>query len=78
MRRLTLAEVEALPDGTRVYVKWSGGNGPFWYVIRDDKWGGKTINSEYRNLPSVVVDSVSNTTCIGLKEPSTTVDIEDE
>jgi hypothetical protein len=30
-RLLTQQEVDALPDGTRVFVKWSGGNGPHLY-----------------------------------------------
>ncbi len=31
---LTQAEVDALPDGTRIVVTWSGGNGPHEYVLR--------------------------------------------
>lgn len=76
MKRLTQAEVEALPVGTRVHVKWSGGNGPYWYVIRADKWGHRTINFENRGR-SVLVDSVSNA-YIGPKAPWTTVEVEDE
>lgn len=30
---LTQDEVDALPDGSRVEVIWSGGNGPYKYVI---------------------------------------------
>lgn len=33
-RALTQAEVDALPDGTRILVTWSGGNGPHEYVVR--------------------------------------------
>lgn len=32
---LTQAEVNHLPQGTRVRITWSGGNGPHEYVIRD-------------------------------------------
>ena len=31
---LTRQEVEALPDGTRIIVIWSGGNGPHRYTLR--------------------------------------------
>jgi hypothetical protein len=79
MRRLTQAEVEALPVGTRVYVKWSGGNGPFWYVIDKDKWGNKTINSTHRSQYEVrLIHMVFvKNAHIGLKAPSTTVDVEE-
>jgi hypothetical protein len=30
---LSQTEVNALPDGTRVWVRWSGGNGPWPYTI---------------------------------------------
>ena len=36
---MTAEDVAALPDGTRVRVTWSGGNGPHEYVIAVDKWG---------------------------------------
>lgn len=32
-RLLTQSEVDALPEGTRVLIKWSGGNGPWEYRI---------------------------------------------
>lgn len=32
--RLTQAEVDALPEDTRVRVIWSGGNGPHTYLVR--------------------------------------------
>lgn len=76
MKRLTQAEVEALPVGTRVFVKWTGGSGPYWYVIRATKWGNRTINSEIRGN-SVIVDIVSSA-YIGLKPPFTLVEVEDE
>ncbi len=76
MKRLNQAEVEALPVGTKVFVKWSGGNGPYWYVIRATKWGNRTINSEIRGN-SVIVDHVSNA-YIGLKPPMTIVEIEED
>lgn len=31
---LSQAQVDRLRDGTRVLVRWSGGNGPFKYVVR--------------------------------------------
>lgn len=31
---LTQEEVDALPDGTKVMVLWSGGNGPFEYILK--------------------------------------------
>ncbi len=33
-RLLTQEQVDALPNGTVVYVKWTGGNGPHMYIIR--------------------------------------------
>lgn len=76
MKRLTQAEVEALPVGTPIYVKWSGGNGPFWYVIREDRYGNRTINSEIRGRSTHV--QFLKGSYIGLKAPSTTVEVEDE
>lgn len=32
-KQLTQAEVDALPDGTRIQVKWSGENGPREYIL---------------------------------------------
>lgn len=34
MRRVTAKEADELPEDTQVYVRWSGGNGPFWYVVK--------------------------------------------
>lgn len=76
MKRLTQAEVEALPVGTRVYVKWSGGNGPYWYIMGADKWGNRTIDTDFRGR-NVVMDHVSNA-FIGAKAPWTTVDVEEK
>ena len=36
---LTQAEVDALPDGTRVRIKWTGGNGPHEYTTRRNEYG---------------------------------------
>lgn len=33
-RILTQEQVDALPEGTPIIVKWSGGNGPHRYVIK--------------------------------------------
>jgi hypothetical protein len=38
-RLLTPAQVAALPDGTAVMIKWSGGNGPHRYYLRH--WQGR-------------------------------------
>jgi hypothetical protein len=38
-RLLTSAQVAALPDGTAVMIKWSGGNGPHRYYLRH--WQGR-------------------------------------
>jgi len=35
---LTQEELDALPPGTLITVVWSGGNGPFEYVVAK-KWG---------------------------------------
>ena len=35
---LTSQEVQDLPDGTSIYVHWSGGNGPWLYTI--ETWQG--------------------------------------
>lgn len=37
---LTQEEVNALPDGTKIVVTWSGGNGPAVYTVRQVKWEG--------------------------------------
>jgi len=75
MKILTRAEVEALPVGTKVFVKWSGGNGPYWYVIGADKWGNRIINMESRGQ-LISVEHVKNA-YIGLKAPMTTVQVEE-
>lgn len=50
-RLLTQEQVDALPEGTRVMVKWSGGNGPHEYRV------GKvsTIPGSYAMCPGETV-----------------------
>lgn len=36
---LTAEEVEKLPNGTKVIITWSGGNGPHRYVIQRIRYG---------------------------------------
>lgn len=43
---LTQAEVDALPEGTRVRVKWSGGNGPHDYILRRDSFGAYGLTEQ--------------------------------
>lgn len=66
---LTRAEVEALPEGTRVVVTWSGGNGPHVYRIT-------------RRLGDVSVDTDPPSYAHSLgyvgEKPSTTVDLAED
>jgi hypothetical protein len=75
LRRLTRQEAEALPDGAKVRIIWSGGNGPFWYRVRIDKWGNRQVWTD-REFLSSWVDSVSGAG-IGLEKPATIVEIEE-
>lgn len=42
-RALTEAEIVALPDGARIVVTWSGGNGPHEYILRRDERGASAL-----------------------------------
>jgi len=47
---LTQAEVDALPTGAKVWIKWSGGNGPHLYGVINHNgeawtaWPGGKLN----------------------------------
>lgn len=52
MRRLSKQEIEDLTKGADVFVRWSGGNGPYWYKV------GKHFDSTFfhtEKYPEVVV-----------------------
>lgn len=34
MKALTKADVDQLPNGTPIKVRWSGGNGPWSYILQ--------------------------------------------
>ena len=36
-----------LPDGTRIVVTWSGGNGPHRYVLRRDQFGALYTETDF-------------------------------
>lgn len=78
MRRLTQQEAEALPEGTKVRVTWSGGNGPHWYFIDRDKWGNAHIYSELhkRGDQLLSISSVAGA-FIGLEKPATILEVEE-
>ena len=78
MRTLTQAEVEALPVGTRVRITWSGGNGPHWYQIGQDRFGNKTIDTNFRTDrgQSCFVSYVDGMG-VGAAQPYTVVEVED-
>lgn len=40
---LSQAEADELPEGARVTVTWSGGNGPHGYVIAVDRYGRRYV-----------------------------------
>lgn len=42
-RLLTRQQVEALPPGTEIGIKFAGGNGPYRYILGRDQWGDVTI-----------------------------------
>lgn len=43
---LTQAQANALPDGAKVWVIWSGGNGPHLYTVEVDAHGERrTVES---------------------------------
>lgn len=75
MKRLTQQEAEALPEGSRVRVTWSGGNGPHWYQIKIDKWGNRQVWTDREFLPSWV-ESIAGA-FIGLEKPSTILEVEE-
>jgi hypothetical protein len=67
MSALTKEELNALPDGTAIKVKWSGGNGPHKYTLRrsfstpwactqDGHWVGHLKHVGTSNLDQVWVD----------------------
>jgi hypothetical protein len=45
---LSAEDVERLPEGARVVVIWSGGNGPHEYVIAVDRYGRRYAGSPPR------------------------------
>jgi hypothetical protein len=78
MRRLTRQETEALAEGTKVRVTWSGGNGPHWYSIHIDKWGNRRICSDRCSVTGepLSVESVA-AAGIGLEKPATILEVEE-
>jgi len=76
MRRLTQQEAEALPEGAKVCVTWSGGNGPHWYFVHIDKWGNRQICSEHfkHGAEFISVESVAGA-FIGLEKPATILEV---
>ena len=49
MKLLSQLEVDILPVGTRVRVKWSGGNGPHEYTIVDHQYGHSVVDNTYKD-----------------------------
>ena len=64
---LTQEEVNALPNGTEIVVTWSGGNGPWKYLIT--KPFGLTMVSTTKTWP-IGIDVVD---FVGDKKPHTLV-----
>jgi len=63
---LTQAEVNALPNGAKVLILWSGGNGPHKYTLQ--RFAGKLYTcDEVTGRPQHCVDFV------GLEKPFTRV-----
>lgn len=52
-------DLESLPVGTKVFVKWSGGNGPWEYVLQRDRFGNPWFSTD--KYPTVVVGFPSET-----------------
>ena len=77
MKKLTQQEAEHLPEGSKVRITWSGGNGPHNYVIHIDKWGNPQIFYQPDNPHWFSrVDSVRNA-FIGLEKPFTILEVEE-
>jgi hypothetical protein len=79
MRRLTQQQAEDLPEGTKIRVTWSGGNGPHWYFIHVDKWGNRQVcfNGYKDTLGRFIsVESVAGA-FIGLEKPATILEVEE-
>jgi len=76
MKRLTQQEAEALPEGAKVWVTWSGGNGPWRYFIHIDKWGERQICFEHCRVTgeALSVASVAGAG-IGLETPATILEV---
>lgn len=65
---LTQQEVDALAEGTEVWITWSGGNGPHLYRIVVDEHGQRRVDNPYRDAlhtvgayPLTTVRVASNT-----------------
>lgn len=47
MSTLSEQDLRQLPEGTRILVTWSGGNGPHVYVLRFDAWGAPFAETDF-------------------------------
>ena len=62
VKYFTQEEVNNLPDGTKVMITWSGGNGPWEYIIRQTEHGvyvEDTVTKKI-NYGSGIVNFVGN------------------
>lgn len=50
MASLTQAQVDALPTGTKVTIKWSDGNGPWTYTVWSQNGEAYTTNQYYDGI----------------------------
>ena len=46
-RLLDNATLAQLPDGARIVVTWSGGNGPHRYILRRDQFGALFAETDF-------------------------------
>lgn len=73
-RLLTQEEVDALPTGTRVWIKWSGGNGPHQYEITSkDGFAYIVSGSRTDRVDLVGENSASNRVSLVCREIDATV-----
>lgn len=71
---LSAEEVERLPEGARVVVIWSGGNGPHEYVIAVDERGERyTVSVQYADDPNHRMRWYNPLTFVGVERYHTRV-----
>lgn len=56
---LTQEQVDALAEGTEVWIRWSGGNGPWMYTVGKNSAGGSVAEQARCDIDFVGDESYS-------------------